>query len=211
MKDIPMFTTEYGIASLMLAEIPYRQEAYVRVQSVQPGQMDALIGECVAFCRACGAERIYWSAGEVEGVPYTSVYEMRGKAWFDPGKLEQIFPVTRETVIPFRQLMNERMRGVDNAATITSGDEERLVQSTGAYFIHRDGKLLGLGWLENGKLLAMAALEKGMGERVMHTLMSTVEDEMLSLEVASTNAAAIALYEKLGFVKVRESQRWYRG
>ena len=31
MKDIPAFTTENGIASLILREIPYREEAYIRI------------------------------------------------------------------------------------------------------------------------------------------------------------------------------------
>lgn len=210
MKDIPVFTTEYGIASLMLREIPYRQEAYIRVQTVQPGMAEALIRECVDFCRACGAERIYWSAAEVEGEVHTLIYEMRGTAWVDSDKLEQLFPVSQETVIQWRQLMNEKMRFVDNAATLTSKDEERLLQSGGAYFVHRNGKLLGLGWLEDGKLLAVAAIEKGAGERVMHTLMSLVEGSALSLEVASTNERAIALYEKLGFLKIKEIRKWYR-
>lgn len=210
MKDIPVFTTEYGIASLMLREIPYRQEAYIRVQTVQPGMAEALVRECVDFCRACGAERIYWSAAETEGEIHATVYEMRGKAWVDSEKLEQLFPVTQETVIQWRQLMNEKMRDVDNAATVTQKDEERLLQSGGAYFIHRNGKLQGLGWLEDGRLLAVAAIEKGAGERVMHTLMSLAEGSVLTLEVASTNQRAIALYERLGFLKTKEIRNWYR-
>lgn len=210
MKDIPVFTTEYGIASLMLREIPYRQEAYVRVQTVQPGQTEALVKECVAFCRACGAEKIYWSASETQGQLHTVVYEMQGTARSDPEKLEQLFPVTQETVIQWRQLYNEKMRGVDNAATLTEQDTERLLHSGGAYFVHHNGKLLGLGWLEENKVLAVAAIEKGAGERVMHTLMSLVEGATLSLEVASTNERAIRLYEKLGFIKTRELSKWYR-
>ena len=35
MKDIPMFTTPYGAASLILKEIPYRKEAYIRVLGVE--------------------------------------------------------------------------------------------------------------------------------------------------------------------------------
>ena len=105
MKDIPFFTTDYGVASLMLAEIPYRQEAYIRVQSVHDGAVEDLIRECMAFCRAAGAEKVYWSAGEVEGELHTSIYEMRGVAWVDPAKLENLFPVTEETVTRWRQIL----------------------------------------------------------------------------------------------------------
>ena len=208
MKDIPVFTTPYGVASLLLREIPYRQEAYIRIQTVQPDNVDLLLQECMDFCRACGAERIYWSAAEVERQVHTSIYEMRGIARTDPEMLEQLFPVTRETVLQWRQLLNERMSGVDHAATVTAQDEHRLLESCGAYFVHRQGKLLGLGWLEDGKLLAVAALEKGAGERVMHTLMSLVDGQELVLEVASSNVPAIRLYEKLGFVKTREIRKW---
>lgn len=210
MKDIPMFTTEYGVASLMLREVPYRQEAYIRVQDVQSGHLEDLIRECMGFCRAVGAERVYWSAGDSEGELYAAVYEMKGTAQANPDLVESLFPVTRETVIQFRQLLNEKMAGVDNAATITASDEQALLDSAGAYFVHRNGHLLGLGWLEGDKLLAVAAIEPGAGERVMHTLMSLIEGQTMTLEVASTNERAIRLYEKLGFLKVREVRKWYR-
>ena len=129
MKDIPMFTTEYGVASLMLHEVPYRQEAYIRVHDVQPGHLEDLIRECMGFCRAVGAERVYWSAGDSEGELYAAVYEMQGTAWVDSEKLESLFPVTRETVIQFRQLLNEKMAGVDNAATITASDEFNIMNN----------------------------------------------------------------------------------
>jgi len=209
MKDIPFFQTEFGVASLALGEIPYRQEAYIRVQSVLPGQMEALVQECAAFCRAAGAERIYWSAGDAQGQLYTAVYEMRGTAWVDPEKLESLFPVTEQTVTRWRQLYNERMGNVDNAATLTASDEPRILAG-GAYFIHREGRLLGIGWLEDTGLLAVASLVPGAGERVMHTLMSLVEGADMTLEVASTNGKAIRLYERLGFIKTGELRRWYR-
>lgn len=209
MKDIPVFTTQYGIASLMLGEIPYRQEAYIRVQNVQDGQLEALIRECVDFCRMAGAQRIYWSAGDVEGKLHTLVYQMQATAQPDPEKVEHLFPVTAQTVEQWRRIHNERMMQVDNAATLTSGDEKRVLESGGAYFVHRDGKLLGIGWLENGKLNTLAAVEQGAGERVLHTLLTLVEGETVTLEVASTNERAIHLYEKLGFIKTQELRRWY--
>ena len=53
MKDIPVFTTENGAASLILGEIPYRGQAYIRIQdSLEP---ESLLKECVSFCRMCGA------------------------------------------------------------------------------------------------------------------------------------------------------------
>ncbi len=210
MKDISIFPTEYGVASLILREIPYRQEAYIRVQDVQPGMMELLVKECVDFCRACGAERIYWSAGNGDGQLHTVIYEMRGTAVVNPDMVEHLFPVTEETILQWRQLLNEKMVGVDNAATVTHSDQKELLESGGAYFVHHDGHLLGLGWLDGTRLMAVAAIEPGAGERVMHTLMSLVEGQSITLEVASTNRRAIRLYEKLGFIQTKEVRKWYR-
>lgn len=59
MKDFPCFATDDGVASLILKEIPYRQEAYIRFQDVQPGRLAPFLEECVSFCRMAGAEKIY--------------------------------------------------------------------------------------------------------------------------------------------------------
>ena len=47
MKDIPVFTTENGVASLTLREIPYSRKAYFRIQSASDAAM--LIKECVEY------------------------------------------------------------------------------------------------------------------------------------------------------------------
>ncbi len=212
MKDMPVFTTEYGVASLTLKEVPYRQEAYIRIHDVQPGCLNQLLEECTGFCRAVGAERIFASGhAELGCYPlHTAVYEMRGDAWVDPALLESLFPVTEQTVDRWRKAVNERMRDVDNAATLECRDENQILSSGGAYFVHSGGELLGVGWLDGEKLLCVAAVKPGAGEKTMHSLMSIVEGESMTLEVASTNERAIRLYEKLGFVKTHEVSRWYR-
>lgn len=210
MKDIPFFTSEYGVASLALGEVPYRQTAYIRVRQVADGALRELIAECAGFCRAAGAEAIYWTGAETSDEPHCVIYEMRGTAWVDADKLESLFPVTDATVARWREIFNRRMKDVDHAATLTAFDEKRIVESGGAYFVHRDGELLGIGWLEDTKLLAIAAVKPGAGERVAHTLMSLVEGAFMTLEVASTNEKAIRLYERLGFLKTAQLEKWFR-
>ena len=212
MRDFPLFTTDFGIASLVLKEIPYREEAYITVLDVQPDGFEEHLKECVSFCRMAGAEKIYAKGhAKLEQYPlHTAVLEMRGNAWVDNALLECLFPVTEETVRQWRSIYNERMRTVDNAGTLEARDEKRIVESGGAYFVHRNGELLGIGWLEDTKLLAIASVKPGAGEQVMHTLMSLVEGADMTLEVASTNERAIRLYEKLGFLKTAEISRWYR-
>lgn len=212
MKDIPMFTTEFGVASLSLSEIPYRKEAYIRIRSVFDEKVMELLSECIGFCRAVGAETVY--AGDYEGLTAyplkTAVLEMQGDALVDWQKVEHIFPVTEQTVARWREITNSRMVDVDCAMTLTATDEKRIVASGGAYFIHHDGELLGTGWMEEEKLLMLCGVKPGAGERILHTLMSLCEGGRICLEVASTNERAIRLYEKCGFLKIRELNRWYR-
>lgn len=211
MRDYPIFTTEYGVSSLLLKEIPYKNQAFIHIRDVQPGFLWEHLRECVDFCRMAGAGRIFAAGNEALQIYplYTSVLEMRGEAWVDPEKLRSLFPVTEETVSHWRQMYNEKMRSVDNAGTLEGRDEKRILASGGAYFVHDSGQLLGIGWLEDTKLLAVAAVKPGAGEQVMHTLMSLVEGAQMTIEVASTNERAIRLYEKLGFLVTAEVSRWY--
>lgn len=210
MKDFPMFTTEFGIASLTLREIPYQGEAFIIIQDTQ--QPEELLQECVSFCRMCGAEKIYARGHEItEQYPlHCIVYEMRGTARVDETKVENLWPVTEETIGQWRQLLNERMRNVDNAGTLEKKGEQEILDSGGAYFVHHSGELLGAGWLAGNELLLVASCKLGAGERVCHTLFSLVPDQQIKLDVVSTNEKAIRLYEKLGFVRTAEHRRWYR-
>lgn len=211
MRDFPLFTTETGVSSLLLKEVPYRETAYIRIGDVQPEKLAAHLSECLDFCRAVGAQHVYATGHEaLESYPlYTTVLEMTGTARVDREKVANLFPVTEATVGRWRELYNRRMADVDNAATLEARDEERIVKGS-AYFVHDAGTLLGIGWLDDCKLLAITSEQPGAGERVMHTLMSLLEGCRMTLEVASTNTRAIRLYEKLGFLPCRELTRWYR-
>lgn len=211
MRDFPIFTTEFGVSSLILKEIPYRNEAYIRIRDVQEAFFAEHLAECVSFCRICGANRIFAEGSELLGqYPlYTSVYQMNGTARPQEEKVASLFPVTEQTVSQWRSVYNEAMRSVDNAGTLESREEKQILESGSAYFVHRSGKLLGIFWLEDNKLLAIAAVQKGAGEIVMHTMMTLLEGRQITLEVASTNQRAIRLYERLGFLKTAELTRWH--
>ena len=75
-----MFDTDTGVSSLLLKEVPYKQVAYIRIQSVQPGGLSAHLKECVGFCRMCGAERILAQGHEeLESYPlHCAVLTMAG-------------------------------------------------------------------------------------------------------------------------------------
>lgn len=209
MKDFPVFTTEFGIASLILKEVPYRKEAYIIIQSsLQP---EELLRECISFCRMVGAEKIFARGHDsLEGYPlYSVIYEMRGTAHVDDLLTCNLWPVTNENIASWRQLLNGRMVDVDHAHTLALADEKEIMKLGGAYFVHDNGKLLGAGWIVNNELRLLAACERGAGERVLHTLLSTVPDQPIKIQVVSTNERAIRLYDRMGFVKSNELHRWY--
>lgn len=212
MRDIPIFTTDFGVASLIFKEIPYKQVAYVKVQDVQPGEIRALCDECAQFCRAAGAEMVL-ASGHPDLVCYPyygSVMTMRLGGVSGELTDANLFPVTEETVSRWRTIYNEKMRDVDFAATMTFRDEKEILSSGGAYFVHREGELLGIGWMEGSELKAIAAVIPGMGETVARTLFTIADSDSITLDVAASNIRAIRLYERLGFVTTGEKNRSYR-
>ena len=210
MRDFPVFTTEHGAASLILKEIPYRKEAYIRIQSTQ--EPEKLLEECISFCTACGAEKVYAAGHNIlETYPlHTSVLQMQGELFISEEEIPAMFPVTEQTVAKWRALYNEKMKDVDNASTLEARDEARILSSGGAYFIHDSGTPLGIGWLEDNKLSAIAAIKAGAGELLCKAMQSLIPRQQIILEVASTNEKALRLYERLGFVNSAEVSRWYR-
>ena len=209
MQNFPMFTTEFGVASLILKEVPYRQEAYIIIQSTE--QPEELLKECVSFCRMVGAEKIYARGHEItENYPiHCDILEMRGSVEVNEDNVVNLWPVTEETIGSWRQYLNERLRPIDNAGTLEKAGEKEILELGGAYFVHKDGKLLGAGWLV-GEELKLIAAEPGSGDRVFHSLLSVTQPERLELQVASTNTRAIRFYEKMGMIKTAALRRWYR-
>ena len=209
MKDFPVFPTQHGAASLILKEIPYRGEAYIQIQSTQ--EPEVLLEECIHFCVACGAERVYAAGHNIlESYPlHTSIYRMTGTIQLHEEEIPSMFPVTEQTAERWRECYNQRMKNVDNAATLENRDTPDIVQGN-AYFIHRNGTLLGIGWIEGNKLRAIASMQPGAGEALCRAMQSLIPQQQMTLEVASTNQKAIALYERLGLIKVEELSRWYQ-
>lgn len=212
MKDIPIFTTEYGVASLIFKEIPYRGIAYVQIRDVQPGCVPLLVQECASFCRMAGAERVYATGHEdLKEYPLYCTVEEMTLSDMEPFAPEAcLWPVTEQTVEKWREIYNQGMKAVDNASTQTRQDEKEILSSGGAYFVHDEGKLLGIGWMDGSELLCIVSVVPGQGAAVARSLFSVADEARITLAVASTNERAKKLYRKLGFIKTGERSRWYQ-
>lgn len=210
MKDFPVFTTEYGVASLVLKEIPYQGTAYITLRdSLEP---EKLLEECVAFCRVCGAEAVYASGnGILENYPlYTAMWEMRCPWESIPDTEAGLFPVVEETLEQWRSIYNDKVRKVPNGAWMTQADGKRMLADGDGYFIHKDGKLLGIGRAAGDTIDWVASLVPGAGREVVAALNHAVMADAVKLTVASENRKAVSLYESLSFIRSREISRWYR-
>lgn len=210
MRDFPVFTTEYGVASLVLKEIPYQGTAYVILRdSLEP---EKLLKECVDFCRVCGAEEVYATGHEIlEAYPfYTAMWEMRCMREVIPDTDAALWPVQEETLEQWRDIYNKKVRSVPNGAWMTQADGKAMLQKGDGYFIHRGQTLLGVGRVSGDQIDWVASVQPGAGRDVVCALAHAVTEDSATLTVASRNEKAVALYEGLGFLRAKEISRWYR-
>ena len=134
MRDIPMFTTEYGVASLVLKEIPYQETAYIIIRdSLEP---EKLLEECRGFCRACGAEKIYATGHTIlEKRPFlTAIWEMRRDTAGIPDTDAALWPVQDQTLDEWRRIYNQKVKSVPNGAWMTEADGKAMLQKGDGYF-----------------------------------------------------------------------------
>ena len=209
MKDIPVFATEYGIASLVLKEIPYQSAAYVTVRdSLEP---ERLLEECIGFCRACGADRIYATGhSELESRPlYTAMWQMQCSLGALPDTDAALWPVQENTLKQWQQIYNDKVRNLPNGAWMTDADARKMIEKGDGYFIHREETLLGIGRASGDTIDWVASLQPGAGRDVLLALSHAITEETVLLTVASVNIKAVKLYENLGFLKNKELSRWF--
>jgi len=210
MKDIPVFTTEHGAASLILREIPYRQIAYITLHdTLEPG---LLLDECVGFCKACGAEKIVAKGhAYLESFPFDAAILQMACSRSAIGQTDALaIAVTPDTLSAWRKIYNEKMATVPHASYMTESDGKELLAKADGYFIYRGDRLLGIGKASDGIIHTLAAVTPGAGEAVTKALATILTEDTVQLTVANTNEKALQLYKRLGFQETATISAWYR-
>ena len=210
MRNIPMFTTDLGVASLVLDQIPYRQTAYVHIQDT--AQLTEFADECRQFCRAAGADYVLAAGNDgLKAFPLayeiiTMVCPLESMADTDVA----LMPVTEETLSQWLEVYNQKMVAVDGATYMSIRDGKVLLEEGSGYFIHKDGEMLGIGKAAGETLDALATVVPGAGEIVVLALCHALSGPLVQVQVASTNQRGIRLYERMGFVPTKVEKQWYR-
>lgn len=200
MRNIPMFVTENGAASLILEQIPYRRAAYVQLlDSLEP---ETMLKECCDFCRCAGAESVYaWGHPVVEAYPfYTSVLLYSG----DRTNLQKsdfvAKNITEDELSRWMHIYNDHMGAVAASAWMTLQKAEEHFKKRTAYSVFDpDGDLCGIGVVEKDTVQAVISLYRGMGADILTALCQKAESDKIFLEVASSNERAVRLYNHQGF------------
>ena len=210
MKNIPLFTTQSGIASLILEQIPFNKTAYIRIQSSM--DLEIFLQECVVFCRAVGAEKIY-AAGEgltEKDGPCASVIRMvRERTGIPEGTLNLI-PLNREHLEIFRSIYNRTMCKIPNASGMSVQDIEGIYEDGSGYLVYQFEEMVGIG-IANGEWIhTIISLKKGMGEAIMRTLISALAGVWVRVELIDSNLPAKTLYERMGFSVYETVSKWHR-
>lgn len=210
MRDFPFFTTENGVASLILKQVPYSGIAYIRIRDASDPR--ALLEECLDFCRAVGANSVCAADHDIlsEYPVHTSVIQMCCRKDGLPDTDAALFPVQTETIACWRDLYNRKMKNVDGASYMTVSDAELLLNKGNGYFIHRGSELLGIGIASGDRIDTVISNIPGCGREVLLALVHATSSDELYLEVASTNQRAVRLYEALGFIATKELTRWHK-
>lgn len=216
MKNIPMFTSSYGVATLILREIGWSGCAYVLVRSVWNDQTAELLEECRGFCRAVGAERIY-AAWETHALPAQHAYDMIAMtcpkaALPEPRKPVELEQVTPETAADYLKIYNQCFHQVPGAASYDKKSLEPLYGEYLAWLARADGQYAAVAEISKEGLEGIAVLPeyRGLGYDLAAAVLRMVPNTSVKLKVASTNVRARRLYERLGFTEAGIVTRWYR-
>lgn len=210
MRDIPVFTTENGVASLFLKKIPFTKEAFVHIRASQ--FCGALVKECIDVCRMAGAEKIF-ATGHAGLTDYPLICDVSSYSVHKnrlPKTDAVALPAMLEQNAWWRQVYNEKMISVFGAAPLSAVDVDKMICYNQAFCIYKECAVVGIGVAYDGQIQAIAAIVPGAGRDTVLSLAGCLEAPEISLHVASSNMKACRLYESLGFEKTMLEANWHQ-
>ena len=210
MRDIPIFTTQYGVASLLLREIPYGGTAYVRIYD--SSAVEKLLDECCDFCKMTGASTVLVTGSNLQGkYPlFAEIWEMECNIRMMPETDAIAIAVNEDCAKLWQSIYNDKMKDVPASAFMTNTKLKELIRDGNAYFIYKDDVMLGIGVASDRKIDCIASISPGAGKDILYALCNVMDGQTVSLEVAAENRRAVSLYEGIGFSWKEIKEKWYR-
>ena len=210
MRDIPVFTTENGVATLFLKNVPATKTAYIKVQDSH--NVTSFLHECCDFCRAVGADRVYATGTDslIGKHSCEQIISMTRAKEDLPNTNARLVPVQVETMNQWREIYNRKMRGIPNASQITQHDASKYLDSGTCYFVYDGSVLIGIGTVSENRIEALASVVKGAGRDVLLALCQASNSDLIELSVASSNEKAVGLYKSMGFTFEEVLETWYQ-
>ena len=209
MKNIPLFTTDFGVAELILEEVPYKKEAYVRLlSSCEP---EKLLEECIAFCRTVGVDAVF-ASGDLflEKYPlYTELIRMQCYNVLKPNEKLHLCPVNTDNFSLWCDIYNKYMRSVPTAVTIGNHNKRLYHGGKNCYFVYDGDALIGIGMVCDNTVDVVIRTVPGRGEDVMRTLCCAISDFPVTVVVAKNNFSAVSLYKRMGFLEIESTCKWF--
>ena len=209
MRDMPFFTTRLGVSSLTLSQIPYTKQAYIRIQDSR--EPEAFLQECLGFCKALGAEKVYATGHAVcEKYPeYATLLSMQADKSVIGETDASVFPVTEDTLKKWVEIYNSKILKIPGGAWMCKQMADQMLYDGDGYFVHRNGELLGIGKMCGKEIAWVASIVSGAGADVVRALCHAISDDTVCLEVAVQNQKAVNLYNRLGFLPTGIVSVWY--
>ena len=200
MRDIPLFTVTDGMATLILHEIPFRKEAFVWIRTVF-GSVEGLVKECTGFCKAAGAEKVYFS-GDMD----LSSFPVHARLIYRSVQ-KSLLPSTQAIALPVEN--EERWLASYRHAFRSVPVAQSTPSQEGRYDVFLEGNFIGIGQIQGGMLMSVASMEKGRGQDCLCALAAHGQGDFLRLVCAEENIPAMNLYDRLGFTKEKVKEVWY--
>lgn len=207
MRDIPVFTTENGVATLYLKNVPVTKTAYIKIQDALNTAVFAQ--ECCDFCRVAGAETVYCNLNVCCCDCVRIVSMLRPKTGI-PETAAKLVPVETDTMELWRDIYNRKMKQIPNASQIMQYESQKYLESGNCYFVKKDSVLIGIGMTNENRIEALASVSKGAGKDVLLALCNSLQTDVIELTVAEENTKAVRLYETAGFAVKEILETWYK-